>query len=168
MKREKPERPGPVVVVQWIEVEWGKDARGAEAATRRNQLPIALSLPELVLKPETRLMMHLWKDGQLQKDGVITQYSDISLDGFPEIELKSSSDHISVTPHPRRVGMGRPAHDIPIQHWSQFTWNERLVYEGSWAYKQITANIGYFHELQGSAFSDQQPLEVWSELVRLY
>lgn len=169
MKQGKPQERGPIVVVQWLEVEWDKSARGAEAATIRNQLPKALPLSEVELEADIKLVLHYLRNGYSSgKTGAISQHRNLTLDHLSEIEIKLFENQIQVVPHPRKTGMGRCRRTISTGQWSRFVWNERIVYEGTWAYKQITVNIAYLPEFTPTIFLDQEPSEIWSELVRLY
>ncbi|WP_425147251.1 hypothetical protein [Deinococcus sp.] len=174
MKKAKPQERGPIVVVQWLEVEWGKLARGAEAATIRNQLPKALPLPELMLRPESQIIVqHIaFADfrGFEPQSYPLEEAERPSLPRLPGIELTKPDGQLIATlkQEMKWTDVYRPQIIVPFGSWCQLTWNERVVHENTWRYKQTVLNIGYFSHYDSNAFLAQPSIAERSDLRPLY
>ncbi|WP_424951204.1 hypothetical protein [Deinococcus sp.] len=162
------------MVIQWIEVEWGKDARGAQAATRRNQLPTALPLPELVLKPETEIVVQRlsFSDvGNFEAPIIAVEESErLGLPRLPGIELELLPNQLVATlrQEMKWTDIYRPQIVVPMSTWSRLTWNERVSCEHTWRYKQTTLNIACLAPFSPSIFLDQPPISERADLRNLY
>jgi hypothetical protein len=170
----KPALLGPIVVVQWIEVEWGKDARGAEQATRRNQLPTALPLPELVLKPESEIVVQYvgFSDRSNFECPLqwLHEYERLSLASLPDLEIEHSGNQVVATMKKKMkwTDVYRPQIAVPLDAWIRVTWNRRYISEHITRYRQITLNFGYVSHYMTNTFLDQPPVSERSDLRNLY
>jgi hypothetical protein len=172
MKQGKREEGRPVVVVQWIEVIWDKLARGAEQATKRNALPTAYPLPELVLKPETEIVvqrLYALSDSNFECEHHGTnQYPSLFSGDLPAVDLEVVQNQLLLNPRTLFVDIHRPQMIVPQGHWSRLIWNERVVSDHTTRFAQSTLNIGYFLNPNRTVFLDQGPLAERSDLQYLY
>ena len=175
----KPALLGPLVIVQWIEVEWGKEARGAEQATRRNALPLACALPELELKPESQVVLQKlrWTDRNdfVQPSGRVKAYTALSSVQLPNVQLEYVEDQLRVNPSGLWNHILRPPHSIPVGlvtleagQWCRVRQSRRIIWEYTWTYLLTTLNIGYGSGLSSTLFLDQPPVLERADLPTLY
>ncbi len=134
----QPVLPGPLVIVQWIEVEWGKNARGAELAAKRNRLPNAFLLPELELKQETQIVVQKlrWTDHDdfVQPVDRVKEYTEVASAHFPNVQLELVGKQLQVNSSGLWNHILRSPHTVPVGlmtleagQWGRIRQNRRIV-----------------------------------------
>ncbi|MCF3104480.1 hypothetical protein IPZ58_23215 [Streptomyces roseoverticillatus] len=134
------------IAVQWVRVTWTKRSRGAEAATIRNALPVAFTLPDAASLPVVHDVVMPEREGFAARE---------SLHGRAErgVRLREIEGHLLVRPPdisslqampPRR--RRPPAVRLAPGEWLRWQLNHRCSSAAGmadWFYEQNTLNIAY-------------------------
>ncbi|MEU8545698.1 hypothetical protein AB0C81_01605 [Streptomyces roseoverticillatus] len=134
------------IAVQWVRVTWTKRSRGAEAATIRNALPAAFTLPDAALLPVVHDVVMPEREGFSARE---------SLRGQAEkgVRLREAEGRLLVRPPdisslrampPRR--RRPPAIRLAPGEWLRWQLNHRsssAAGMADWSYEQKTLNIAY-------------------------
>ena len=90
-----------LVVVQRICVEWSKEARGRQLATRRAQVPKTFILPSHNLKPSTSALVQVVnfneEDGFAKARESFYEYDEIISFRLAEFEIKLEDEALRLT-----------------------------------------------------------------------
>jgi hypothetical protein len=84
------------VVAQWVRTVWTKQSQGGDAATRRNALPVAFTLPAAEPPLTHWVVMREWRDGFAPQSSVVTDRpdrGDVQLreaDGLLRVKLENA------------------------------------------------------------------------------
>lgn len=161
----------PLIVIQRITIEWGKDARGGELANRRGQVPKQISLPVLT-KLNSSALVHDVKftdyDAFAKADERVYQYDDPISAQPPELELQLVDDSLLIIPYTSNpLGRGKKAKLI-FGQTAKYEWNERLVLDHTWRYKHIIINVGLSDAHSLGGFFNKTPVVHYSHLSQMY
>jgi hypothetical protein len=177
VKKAQAGHAGPLIIVQWIEVEWGKEARGAEQATRRNALPTAYALPELETNSQILVLKLRWTDHDdfAHPDGRVKEYAELASVHLPGVQLEVVGQSLQVNPSGLWNHILRPPHSVPVGlvileagQWCRVRQSRRIVSEYTWTYLMMALNIGYGSELYSTSFLDQLPVLERADVPTLY
>ncbi|MEU8379227.1 hypothetical protein [Streptosporangium sp. NPDC048865] len=136
-----------MVIVQRIALRWTKQARGAEEATRRREIPSAFELPPM---PDAPLVIHdLFADeqnGYAPTVAVDSHSFPARLNGLRfrlsgatvEVERTSVQAAYPTNRHPGRVFLLHPGERA--RYWANFRFSR---YSTQWYYEQWTVNIAH-------------------------
>lgn len=183
---------GSNIVVQVIHVTWDKSGRGGVAAERRNQIPLALPLPDQ-LRPDIgcHLLVHeshwghtngfadeirrvtraLHSDAGFRYRCVTVRAMDAVAElvwtcnawgGIPPREMQDSNGNTVPLTH-RCV--------VRENEWARARWNGRFtcIDTGTWWYEGVTVNVGVWPDAETpiNFFTRSEPTEDYCELAYL-
>jgi len=179
---------GRNIVVQVIHVTWDKSGRGGRAAEQRNQIPLALPLPDQLAPDIGRhLLVHEshWdrsneissairaidvKDGfrfrcvsvRATNEGAALDWTWKEWAGIPPRRVRN--DFGDTVPASHRV-------DLSDNEWARARWNARFtsVDTGTWWYESVIANVGVIPdaEIPIDFFTRSDPVDDYSQLAHL-
>lgn len=162
----------PLVVIQRITFEWGKEARGGVLATRRNQAPQCVRLPPKTHSESVAALVQTLSfsdaDAFAQAREKIYEYKNLVSARPAEVELKLEDDKLRLIPyasHPS--GRGKIA-ELSLGQTAKYEWNQRIVLEHTWRYMHIILNIGLTHQSLKSRLFFNEPDFYDSKLTQMY
>lgn len=161
-----------LVVVQRICVEWSKEARGGQLATRRAQVPKSFPLPSRNLKLSTSALVQVLNLSELdafaQPRERLYEYDNLKSSRPAELEMTLEDQTLLILPYSANpTGQVR---NVKLQagETAQYEWNARLVLEHTWRYQHTILNVALTSRpLAGDLFS-KQPTYHQSKLVQMY
>ncbi len=167
-----------MIVVQEIIVTWTKRARGGKAASVRNAVPEAFSLPHL---PEVAFPLALILDRVamgLHQKRVLTVEEIVPKKRRPVActALTWADDLLTVTFPTKDYCTGAPQRFGPRTVltlkpglWGRVRYNGRYIgsFEGHWYYQKTVLNIGCFETVSESVFLSE-PNRVFSDMRQLF
>ncbi len=174
----------PIVLIQIIQVEWSKAARGGAAATARNNVPEALPLPHtaMLAMREPAFVEHFVRYGRRNQfqaplvDKLLTQpvaepFADIHR-GLAVSLDDDGHAHVALTRYP-----GAPRRPLRFEgftlapgEWGRIRVNGRWtdVDFGWWVYTKLAMNIGLFVRPPRNVFRMMSPAKSYTSLEDLY
>jgi hypothetical protein len=167
------------VVVQEIKVEWGAAERGAEAATERNAIPEALSLPSI---PETdcpnvliydQVTFHKGIHHEVRTEELVARSRHywgcvgVYWDGEQVIATYAYNGNCAGAPE--RTSYPRDVLHLTAGAWGRIRYNGRWArgWRAIWRYHKTVLNIGYIDTVGEDLFMGQ-PVSEFSDMADLW
>ena len=183
---------GRNIVIQMIHVTWDKSGRGGRLAELRNQIPVALPLPNSMGPDIGRHLLihesHWGHTNEFANEVTSTIRAIESNNGFryrcvsvretnAGAELEWTWNHWGGIP-PRRT-WNDDGNVVPTTHktvileneWGRARWNGRFtcIDTGTWWYESVTANVGVYPdtEIPTDLFTRSEPVDEYVQLEYL-
>ena len=183
---------GPNIVVQVIHVTWDKSGRGGIAAERRNQIPLALPLPDQFGPDIGRHLLihesHWGHTNNFANEVTSTIQTIDSNDGFRygcvSVRATDAGAELDWTWNewggiPPRTIWNDDGNTVPATHktvilenqWGRARWNARFtcVDTGTWWYESVTTNVGVYPyaEIPADFLTRSDPVDEYLQLAYL-
>ena len=178
---------GRVIIVQQIESEWSKAARGGARAVRRNAVSEAAKVPLHQIQTSGLIFLH-HKLCYFERDNFQTPHEEITTNPTVRplavgcvtvddcVTINEYADGVSAKfaytercgGAPTRRGMQKTL-TFALNEWGQIVYNGRFSnWEDSWRYEKMTVNIGVFDPLSNSVFTRRPPTARYSAMAHLF
>ncbi len=136
----------PLVVLQKICFEWGKEARGAALATARTQAPKSALLPNIDSKKSiAALVQHLSfsdSDAFQKPYEKVYQYEQLISARPAELELFLLDNVLNIRPYSGNPFGNGQVIQLRTEEALKLEWNERFPLEDTWRYRHTIINVG--------------------------
>jgi hypothetical protein len=184
--------PGRYIIIQVIHVTWDKSSRGGRLAELRNQIPLALPLPDQLEPHVGRHLLihesHWGHTNEFATEVTSTIRAMDSNEGFRyrcvSVRATQAGAELEWTWNdwggiPSRRFWNDDGNVVPATHkaiiveneWSRARWNGRFtcIDTGTWRYESVTTNVGVCAEAEIPAdfFTRSKPADEYSQMAYL-